>query len=130
MSRDAPGKALGVRVYCSKHRKYEKQNKNKGNYSCLKEIGMTSSVFQLLSPLLGVGKIHLLMSKSLSSSSIAWIPLWLMRKGRWLARSRRIIFGPLMVKPKPVLSNLKGRSGSWPQIVLPPSSTAARASFR
>src|ERR1051325_7424468 len=89
---DAPGKALGFRVYCSKHKKYEKQNKNKSNYSCPKEIGMTSSVFQLLSPLSGVGMIHSLMSKSSSSSSIAWIPLWLMRKGSWPARSRRIIF--------------------------------------
>src|ERR1044072_7359985 len=80
------------KVYCSKHKENTKSKQNKDNYSWLKEIGMTSSVFQLLSPRSGVGKIHLLMSKSLSSSSIAWIPLWLMRKGSWPARSRRIIF--------------------------------------
>src|ERR1044072_6587697 len=91
-SHDAPGKALGFRVYCSKHKEIRKEKQNKSNYSCLKEIGLTSSVFQLLSPSSGVGKIHLLMSKSLSSSSIAWIPLWLMRKGSWRARSRLIIF--------------------------------------
>ena len=57
--------------------------------------------------------------------------MWLLIfKGGPPARARRTTLWAPEVKPKPNLSDLYGISGSWPQIVHPPSSITALASFK
>ena len=45
-------------------------------------------------------------------------------------RARRTFFSALEVNPNENLSDLKGKSGSYPQMVQTPSSTTAWASLR
>ena len=105
------------------------QQNVKINYWGMKVIGTKSLASQLLSPPLTAGKIQSSRLQSSSPSSTALASQLLIFKGGPPARARRTTFWALEVKPRPNLSDLYGISGSYPQIVHPPCSTTALASF-
>ena len=120
-------KVLNVWIVCE----YYNSNRNvKINYWGMKVIGTKSLASQLWSPPLIVGKIQSSKLQSSSPSPTVLTSRLLIFKGGPLARAQRTSFWALEVNPKPNLSDLYRISGSCPQMVHPPSSTTALASFR
>ena len=100
------------------------------NYCGMKVNGTKSFASQLHSPPPTVGKIQSSKLPSSSLSSSALTPRGLIFTDGPPAWERRMAFWPVEVNPKPKLSDLKGKSGSWPQMVDPPSSTISLTSLR